>query len=244
MTTLLERDVLVISQKAKLIEMTNEYRILDPDGAEVGAIRQEGQSKSKKVFRFVTDLDQFLTHRTLCLRGGRHEAPRDRTAGQGLQVHAEDPRRQRDGPRRDRAGQRPRQEAFLAPRIRGRTAWLDRCGELALMGLRDPRRRRSGGRADHQEVGRHPPRRVHDRRSLRPADHRPDLPGPPLPPRRFGGGPRHRAETGRHRRSGASAASTSATSSPDPAARRVERRTRARCRPDRGSSSPSHRSHP
>jgi len=63
MTTLLERDVLVISQKAKLIEMTDEYRILDPEGVEVGSIRQEGQSKSKKLFRFVTDLDQFLTHR-------------------------------------------------------------------------------------------------------------------------------------------------------------------------------------
>jgi hypothetical protein len=35
-TGLLERDVLVISQKAKLIEMTNEYRILDPEGEEVG----------------------------------------------------------------------------------------------------------------------------------------------------------------------------------------------------------------
>jgi hypothetical protein len=35
-TGLLERDVLVISQKAKLIEMTNEYRILDPEGEQVG----------------------------------------------------------------------------------------------------------------------------------------------------------------------------------------------------------------
>jgi uncharacterized protein YxjI len=63
MTGLLERDVLVISQKAKLIEMTNEYRILDPEGEEVGAIRQEGQSKAKKLLRLVTSLDQFLTHR-------------------------------------------------------------------------------------------------------------------------------------------------------------------------------------
>src|SRR4249920_172987 len=63
MTGLLERDVLVISQKAKLIEMTDEYRILDPEGVEVGSIRQEGQTKSKKLFRLVTDLDQFLTHR-------------------------------------------------------------------------------------------------------------------------------------------------------------------------------------
>jgi uncharacterized protein YxjI len=63
MTGLLERDVLVISQKAKLIEMTNEYRILDPEGQEVGQIREEGQSKAKKLFRLVADVDQFLTHR-------------------------------------------------------------------------------------------------------------------------------------------------------------------------------------
>ena len=63
MTGLLERDILVISQRAKLIEMTNEYRILDPEGEEVGAIRQEGQSRSKKLLRFVSDVDQFLTHR-------------------------------------------------------------------------------------------------------------------------------------------------------------------------------------
>jgi uncharacterized protein YxjI len=60
---LLERDVLVISQKAKIIEMTNEYRILDEAGEQVGAIRQEGQSKAKKLLRLVTDVDQFLTHR-------------------------------------------------------------------------------------------------------------------------------------------------------------------------------------
>jgi uncharacterized protein YxjI len=62
-TGLLERDVLVISQEAKLIEMNNEYRILDPEGVEVGAIRQEGQSKTKKLFRLLGDVDQFLTHR-------------------------------------------------------------------------------------------------------------------------------------------------------------------------------------
>src|SRR6185295_13395808 len=63
MTGLLERDVLVISQKAKLIEMTNEYRILDPEGDQVGSIRQEGQSKTKKLVRLLGDIDQFLTHR-------------------------------------------------------------------------------------------------------------------------------------------------------------------------------------
>jgi uncharacterized protein YxjI len=60
---LLNRSVLVIEQKPKLIEMTNEYRILDESGNSVGAIRQEGQSKARKLLRLVTSVDQFLTHR-------------------------------------------------------------------------------------------------------------------------------------------------------------------------------------
>ena len=99
MMGLLERDVLVIGQKAKLIEMTDEYRILDPEGVEVGSIRQEGQSKSKKLFRLVTDLGRVPNPPPVRLRGGRHETARDRTTRQGLQVHAEDPRRRRGGPR-------------------------------------------------------------------------------------------------------------------------------------------------
>jgi uncharacterized protein YxjI len=63
MSDLLTRDVLVISQKAKLVELTNEYKILDPEGAEIGAIREEGQSKAKKVLRLVSNLDQFMTHK-------------------------------------------------------------------------------------------------------------------------------------------------------------------------------------
>lgn len=63
MLDLVQRDVLVISQKPKLIEMTNEYRIRDTDGADIGSIRQEGQSKVKKALRLFTDVDQFLTHR-------------------------------------------------------------------------------------------------------------------------------------------------------------------------------------
>lgn len=52
----------VVSQKAKLIELTNEYAILDEQGAQIGAIRQEGQSALKKLARFVSSIDQFLTH--------------------------------------------------------------------------------------------------------------------------------------------------------------------------------------
>jgi uncharacterized protein YxjI len=63
MSNLLELDRLVVSQKAKLIELTNQYMIQDENGNDVGFIQQEGQSKLRKVLRFATNFDQFLTHR-------------------------------------------------------------------------------------------------------------------------------------------------------------------------------------
>jgi uncharacterized protein YxjI len=63
MGRLLAADRLVISQKAKLIELTNQYVIRDAEGGELGCVQEEGQSKARKVLRFVTDVDQFLTHR-------------------------------------------------------------------------------------------------------------------------------------------------------------------------------------
>ena len=60
--TLLSHDRIVISQKAKIIEVTNEYQIRDTEGNEIGVIRQEGQTTLKKVARFVSSLDQFMTH--------------------------------------------------------------------------------------------------------------------------------------------------------------------------------------
>lgn len=60
--SLLEHNRIIINQKAKLIELVNEYKIRDSDGTDIGVIRQEGQSKLKKVARFVSSLDQFMTH--------------------------------------------------------------------------------------------------------------------------------------------------------------------------------------
>ncbi len=60
--TLLTEPVLVVNQKAKLIEVNNEYAIFDQHGTQVGAVRQVGQSTAKKLLRVVTSLDQFLTH--------------------------------------------------------------------------------------------------------------------------------------------------------------------------------------
>ena len=63
MPDLLNADRLVVNQKAKLVELNNQYVIRDVEGAELGYIQQEGQSKARKAFRFITDFDQFLTHR-------------------------------------------------------------------------------------------------------------------------------------------------------------------------------------
>lgn len=63
MSQLLELNRMFVRQKAKIIELVNEFAILDENGNQVGAIRQEGQSMARKVLRFVASVDQFLTHR-------------------------------------------------------------------------------------------------------------------------------------------------------------------------------------
>jgi uncharacterized protein YxjI len=62
MSELLGRERLVFRQKVKLIEMNQEFKIWDESGAEVGSIRQEGQSALKKAARLVSSLDQYMTH--------------------------------------------------------------------------------------------------------------------------------------------------------------------------------------
>jgi uncharacterized protein YxjI len=61
--SLYEQPVLVVSQKTKLIELTNEYAVFDGQGQQIGAVVQVGQSGLKKAFRLVSNFDQFLTHR-------------------------------------------------------------------------------------------------------------------------------------------------------------------------------------
>jgi uncharacterized protein YxjI len=60
---MLDEPVLVVNQKAKVIEMHNEYAIYDQNGEQVGAVREVGQSTTKKVIRVVSSFDQFMTHK-------------------------------------------------------------------------------------------------------------------------------------------------------------------------------------
>ena len=61
--SLFTEPVLVVNQKAKLIELTNEYTVMDQNGRQIGSVTEIGQSALKKVARFVSSLDQFMTHR-------------------------------------------------------------------------------------------------------------------------------------------------------------------------------------
>ncbi len=61
--TIFTEPVLVVNQKAKLIEVNNEYAIYDQNGTQIGAVRQVGQSTAKKLLRIVASVDQFLTHK-------------------------------------------------------------------------------------------------------------------------------------------------------------------------------------
>jgi len=53
---------MAVSQKRKLIELTNEYDIYGRDGAVIGTVVEVNQSGLKKAARFLTSLDQFMTH--------------------------------------------------------------------------------------------------------------------------------------------------------------------------------------
>ncbi|MYR00566.1 MULTISPECIES: phospholipid scramblase-related protein [unclassified Streptomyces] len=61
--TLFTEPVLVVNQKAKLIELTNEYKVMDQNGRELGSVTEVGQGALRKILRFVSSWDQFLTHK-------------------------------------------------------------------------------------------------------------------------------------------------------------------------------------
>ena len=61
--TIFGEPILVVNQKAKIIELNNQYGVFDMQGRQIAAVNQVGQSTAKKVMRMVSSLDQFMTHR-------------------------------------------------------------------------------------------------------------------------------------------------------------------------------------
>lgn len=60
---LLNEPILVVNQKTKVIEVNTEFALYNADGQQIGAVRQVGQSKLKKVVRFIGSWDQYFTHK-------------------------------------------------------------------------------------------------------------------------------------------------------------------------------------
>lgn len=61
--TIFTEPILVVNQKAKVIEVNNEYAISDQHGNQIGAVREVGQNAAKKVLRVLTSMDQYMTHK-------------------------------------------------------------------------------------------------------------------------------------------------------------------------------------
>jgi hypothetical protein len=61
--TLFSEPVLVVNQKTKLIELAAEYSVFDQNGTPIGSVAEVGQSALRKVVRFMTSVDQYMTHR-------------------------------------------------------------------------------------------------------------------------------------------------------------------------------------
>ena len=59
---ILTEPILVVNQKAKIIELNNQYSVFDQHGNKIASVNQVGQSAAKKVLRLVASVDQFMTH--------------------------------------------------------------------------------------------------------------------------------------------------------------------------------------
>lgn len=59
---ILNEPVLVVNQKAKIIELNNQYSVFDQRGNKIASVNQVGQTTAKKVLRLVSSVDQFMTH--------------------------------------------------------------------------------------------------------------------------------------------------------------------------------------
>ena len=61
--TIFTEPILVVNQKAKLIELNNQYSVFNQNGQQIASVNQVGQSAAKKAVRLLTSFDQFMTHK-------------------------------------------------------------------------------------------------------------------------------------------------------------------------------------
>jgi uncharacterized protein YxjI len=61
--TIFTEPILVVNQKAKLIELKNQYSVFNQTGQQIASVNEIGQSAAKKAVRLLTSFDQFMTHK-------------------------------------------------------------------------------------------------------------------------------------------------------------------------------------
>ena len=61
--TLWTEPIIVVNQKAKVLEVVSQYAVFDGAGRQIASVNEVGQSTAKKVLRVVSSLDQFMTHK-------------------------------------------------------------------------------------------------------------------------------------------------------------------------------------
>ena len=87
-----------MNQKAKLIELSQQFQVFDQHGRPIALVQQVGQSAAKKALRLVASLDQyFTTHLEVTTPDGQPILQLTRPA-QGVQEHRDRPGR-RTAPR-------------------------------------------------------------------------------------------------------------------------------------------------
>ncbi|MER7989054.1 phospholipid scramblase-related protein [Streptomyces noursei] len=60
---LLSADVLAINQDFKWVDISTSYAVLDRKGIEVGSVAETGQNAARKVMRFVSTMDRYLSRK-------------------------------------------------------------------------------------------------------------------------------------------------------------------------------------
>lgn len=61
--TIFDEPILIVNQKAKVIELKNEYSVFDQNGNQIAQVEQIGQSVAKKALRLVGNLDSMMSHK-------------------------------------------------------------------------------------------------------------------------------------------------------------------------------------
>lgn len=60
--TIFDEPILVVNQKAKILELNSQYSVYTQHGQQIAGVNQIGQSGAKKAVRLLTNWDQFMTH--------------------------------------------------------------------------------------------------------------------------------------------------------------------------------------